>query len=252
MRSLRLAVTLLALAAFVCGCKPRLEHGVEFIVSVGTNSFTPIGSNQMHRVADTLGKRIDKLGRPWSAEQLGDNRISVRFDPRDAEEIEEARMMLKRGGVLEFRLVHEDNQKLLEEGLIPVGSELFKETRRLPDGQKTIVPFIVSRRAIPGLDGRSISRAGVGHDAFNRPEILFQLDSAGALAFEGVTTTNVGRHLAIILDGELYSAPRIRTPISGGNASLTGEFTEQEARRLAVMLEHPLEMPVQILEEKRF
>ena len=65
-----------------------------------------------------------------------------------------------------------------------------------------------------------------------------------------ITEANVGHRFAIVLDGVIQSAPSIRTAIYGGDAIITGHFTEQEARGLASVLENPLQTPVSVEEER--
>src|SRR5690606_7434179 len=83
-----------------------------------------------------------------------------------------------------------------------------------------------------------------------QPQITLRFDSEGADLFARITQENVGRQLAIVLDGELYSAPRINEPITGGNAVISGDFTLGEALQLSHILENPLEAPL-VLEEQR-
>jgi SecD/SecF fusion protein len=82
------------------------------------------------------------------------------------------------------------------------------------------------------------------------PEILLRFNSEGADKFAEITKANVGRMMAIVLDGVLYSAPRINEPITGGNASISGSFEIKEAFELANVLENPLEAPVKIEEQR--
>lgn len=66
--------------------------------------------------------------------------------------------------------------------------------------------------------------------------VMFRFDSAGGKRFGDITRANVGRPLAIILDGKVISAPVIREPILGGRGSISGDFTVQEATDLALLL----------------
>jgi SecD/SecF fusion protein len=84
-----------------------------------------------------------------------------------------------------------------------------------------------------------------------QPEIDFTMDSKGAELFAQITKENIGKQLAIVLDGELYSAPVIQGEIPGGRGRITGTFTPEEAIELANVLENPLETPVKIIEERR-
>jgi preprotein translocase subunit SecD len=81
--------------------------------------------------------------------------------------------------------------------------------------------------------------------------VSIEFDATGTRVFGEATEQNVGRHLAIILDGNVYSAPRINERIPGGRAVITGTFTVEEARDLAIVLRAgALPAPVKILEER--
>ena len=80
--------------------------------------------------------------------------------------------------------------------------------------------------------------------------VQLRFDSEGAKKFGQITEANVGHRFAIVLDGVIQSAPVIRTAIYGGDAIITGSFSEQEARGLASVLENPLQVPVSIEEER--
>jgi preprotein translocase subunit SecD len=84
------------------------------------------------------------------------------------------------------------------------------------------------------LTGKYLEKAEVGFDqTTSRPLILLQFNSEGADLFEEITTENVGKVLAIYIDGMPISAPVVQEPISGGKAQITGDFTLEEARTLA-------------------
>jgi preprotein translocase subunit SecD len=83
------------------------------------------------------------------------------------------------------------------------------------------------------------------------PHVELVLNTQGARLFEQITAANVKRRLAIVLDSRVYSAPVIQERISGGRASITGNFTIQEARDLAIVLRAgALPAPVEIVEER--
>src|ERR1043166_9542415 len=231
-----------------------LQGGSSFVVRMETGK---LATNASQRVAlenavEVLRKRVDKFG---VAEPLiqpqGEQEILIQMPGLSAAEMDRVRVAIQKAAFLEFRLVHEDNNKLLQENMIPPSYELMKEPKVGKDGQKGFLPYIVSKTPIPNLSGKNVKSAGIGRDNFNKPEIIFSLDGDGAVAFEKVTSENVGRMLAIILDGELYSAPVIKGPIPGGHGSITGDFTEEEARNLAAILQNPLEAPVKVISEER-
>jgi SecD/SecF fusion protein len=80
--------------------------------------------------------------------------------------------------------------------------------------------------------------------------VALQLDREGANLFGQLTEAHVGKRFAIVLDGRVQSAPVIREPIYGGHASITGDFSEEEVRNLASVLENPLQTPVTVEEER--
>ena len=82
------------------------------------------------------------------------------------------------------------------------------------------------------VTGRYVKKAQMVFDNVNRPQIFLEFNSEGADLFETVTERNVGRPLAVFLDGNLISAPRVSEKITGGRAQITGQFSIQEARQL--------------------
>src|SRR5439155_21894755 len=106
------------------------------------------------------------------------------------------------------------------------------------------------------LTGKYVKRAMVSNDPVtNEPEIILEFNSDGAELFAQITRElspkgNKYYYLAIVLDGELYSAPRINEEIPGGHARITGQFDVREALELANVLENPLQAPVHIINER--
>src|SRR5205823_13781710 len=113
------------------------------------------------------------------------------------------------------------------------------------------IPYVVQKRAL--LTGAELTRAEVQADS-NTPgnwQVSIEFTATGARIFGEVTEANVGKHLAIILDGTVYSAPRIHERIPGGRAVITGQFTVDEARDLAIVLRaRALPAPATILDER--
>ena len=84
----------------------------------------------------------------------------------------------------------------------------------------------------------------------NEPVVSFTLDRLGAQKFGRATTDNVGKRLAIVLDGKIISAPNINEPITSGNGMISGNFTFQEATDLALLLDLVLYQLLLIVEER--
>lgn len=106
--------------------------------------------------------------------------------------------------------------------------------------------------SIPILDGSMLVDAKVGYDQQNnQPLINFKLNGQGAKIFGDFSGKSVGKRMAVVLDGKVYSAPVIRERIGGGSGQISGNFTPQEAHDIAIALRSgALLAPVQV-EEKR-
>jgi len=111
-------------------------------------------------------------------------------------------------------------------------------------------PYLVKQRSL--MTGEYLTDARVQIDSqFNEPYVAIDMDRKGARIFERITEENVKKRLAIVLDNKVYSAPVIQEKIPGGSARITGSFTAQEARDLAIVLRAgSLPAPVKIIEER--
>jgi SecD/SecF fusion protein len=246
-----------------------LQGGTSFTVGVdysravnGTNA-EATGTNAMNagvaderknvmlsQAVEVLRKRVDRLGVSEPVIQpLGEDRIEIQLPGLSEADKDSARANIQKAAYLEFRMVHEDSDKLLREGLPVPGYEVLKEKRVNADGKQEISAYLVKKKAERGLTGKYIKSAMVGRNNVGQPEINFSLTSEGADLFADVTRENTGRLMAIVLDGELQSAPRINGEIAGGNGVITGHFTDKEAQDLASSLENPLQVPVKVLSE---
>ncbi len=196
---------------------------------------------------ETIRNRIDKFGvaEPVIQKQ-GDDQLVIQLPGlRDPER---AIQLIGKTAVLEFRLVDEsmDPATAMRTGAPPGSEVLFGQEKTADALQK--VPYLIKRETL--LTGDSLSDARVAFDSqYNEPYVSIVFDSAGARIFERVTTQNVGKRLAIVLDGNVYSAPQIREAISGGKAQITGSFTYEEATDLAIVLRAgALPAPVNIIQ----
>lgn len=101
------------------------------------------------------------------------------------------------------------------------------------------------------VTGKSLKDAKTTFDNLGRPVVTLEFDKEGAEKFDQATAANVGRQIAIVLDGKVISAPVVQERISGGNAQISGNFTTAESQRLAIMLRAgALPVPVEILENR--
>lgn len=140
----------------------------------------------------------------------------------------------------------------IDEAIRIIGETPLLEFRiQDPNASETATPF--EQFVSVGLTGRFITDAELafasGQQGFsNEPLVLVNFNQEGAELFETVTRENVGRQLAIFLDGEVISAPVIREAISGGTAQISGGFTPEEARDLARDLNFgALPVPIELI-----
>jgi preprotein translocase subunit SecD len=133
---------------------------------------------------------------------------------------------------LEFKLVDfTADPAEVAQGRAPVGSEVLPYP-----GNPSGVPLIAVKRQVM-VSGDELSDAQQSYDPqSNQPNVTIRFNSSGGRKFGQVTSQNVDRPFAIILDGKVLSAPNINEPILGGSASISGNFTVESANQLAIAL----------------
>jgi preprotein translocase subunit SecD len=119
--------------------------------------------------------------------------------------------------------------------------------------------LVVKKKAEDGLAGNFIKSARVVSGSLGEPQIYFDMTDDGTTRFAHLTTeyapnqqTGQRHRIAVILDGELYSAPLIAEPIVGGECQITGHFTDQGAGQLAQILNSPLPAALKIVETNSY
>jgi protein-export membrane protein SecD len=103
-----------------------------------------------------------------------------------------------------------------------------------------------------GLNGKYLTNSQVSYDQTTyRPLVTLQFNTEGAKLFEDITRRNVGKKVAIYLDGEPISIPTVQDVISGGKAQITGNFNEQEVKTLAQRLNAgALPVPIKLINQE--
>lgn len=205
----------------------------------------------VEQAVEVLRRRVDAFGVAEPIIQpAGENRIIVQLPGLSDADIQEAATNIQKAAFLEFRLVHPQSRELLAQGIVPPRYEklTIRRAPQRPGEPEVIESYLVKKGAEQGLIGKYVSRAGVTRDPLsNQPVILLRFNSEGARLFGDITRANVGNQLAIVLDGELYSAPVIQQPITDGNAQISGgDMSLKEALNLSHILENPLEAPLEI------
>lgn len=213
-------------------------------------------SNHIKRMAaaqalETIRNRVDQFGvsEPDIRSQ-GEKRILIQLP--GIRDTQRAKELIGKTALLEFKLVDEDAdlQSALN-GNVPPGSEILYQVQEDADLKRTIKkPYLIKKRAL--LTGAYLTDARVQIDSqYNEPYVSISFDKKGARLFERITGENVKKRLAIILDRTVYSAPVIQEKISGGKARITGSFSAEEARDLAIVLRAgALPAPVKFIEER--
>ncbi len=227
-----------------------LAGGTSFLVELdfsklsNTNEIT----GALAQAVEVIRKRVDRFGVAEPIIQpAGDNRILIQLPGLSEDDRARAITNIQKTAYLEFRLVHKQSSELIKSGApIPFGYEMLKREERNQNGSKNIEQVIVKKKGEPGLTGNIVKTAAVSYE-MGQIGIALSLTQEGAVLFGNVTRENIGYRLAIILDGELYSAPSINSAIENGQASITGNFDRASATELAGVLENPLKAPLKII-----
>jgi preprotein translocase subunit SecD len=202
--------------------------------------------NAMEQALETIRNRIDQLGvRETTIAQEGNDEILVQLP--GIQDPERAKELIGKTGVLQFKLV--DNSHSVSDALRdgpPPGDEVLYGPASRGGRERYLIETPVL------LTGDTITDARVRPGGqLEGPYVTVDLDQRGAQIFSAITSANVGRKIAIILDNVVYSAPVIREPIPGGHVQITGSFTYDEAHELAIVLRSgALPAPVEIVEER--
>ena len=150
---------------------------------------------------------------------------------------DQGRYSYRKAAVLECRIVDEsmDPYKALSVGAPPDAEIIYQQALNKDTGVVGKTPFLIKKESL--LSGDSLSDARVAFDSqYNEPYVSLTFDANGARQFERITSANVGKRLAIVLDGNVHSAPQIKEAIAGGKAQITGGFSYEESTDLAIIL----------------
>ncbi len=227
------------------------DNGLTVVLDIPEKEAEGIRRLAADQALETIRNRIDQFGvSEPDIRRQGENRILIQLP--GIKDTQRAKDLIGRTALLEFKLLDEshDLQEALK-GNVPPGSEILYKVDENPEtGRVKKTPFLVQKRA--QLTGAYLTDARVQIDSqYNEPYVSIDFDQKGARIFERITGDNVNKRLAIVLDNTVYSAPVIQEKISGGKARITGSFTTEEAKDLAIVLRAgALPAPVNILEER--
>ena len=191
-----------------------------------------INNSALKQSIEIVRRRIDDVGtKEPTILQRGDKRILVELP--GLKNPERIKNLLGQTAQLNFRLVADNEEFGVDQLISENGEELDVSKRIVMSGENLI-------DAQPNFNNQS-----------NEPTVSFTLDRLGAQKFGRTTTDNVGKRLAIVLDGKIVSAPSINEPITSGSGMISGNFSFQEATDLAVLLRSgALPTPLDVVEER--
>ena len=196
----------------------------------------------VRQALQTIERRVNELGvaEPIVAPHgVGGDQILVQLP--GVEDVDSAKQVIRSTGMLELKLVEDGpapSRELLlttRNGVVPPDMEVISGADESIGAAPGSTVFYLTRRVAP-VTGRDLRNASPTIDEFNQPAISFSFNREGARKFGDFTGANVGRSLAIIMDGRVYSAPNIQEPITGGEGRITGTFSSDEANDLALIL----------------
>lgn len=223
-----------------------LQGGIQMLLQVDMDQVSEEAKKDVAaRVAEIIRNRIDEFGvkEPDIATQ-GKDQVVIKLP--GVTDRERAKEIAAKAAHLEFKIVSEDTALIqkAEEGTVPEGYE-YKKDKSSPNEEMVLLD------AKPVLTGEKLTTASVGFDQYGGAIVQLTLNKEGAKIFDKVTFQNIGKRLAIVLDGQVYSAPVIRDRIPNGKAQISGNFKAEEASDLALVLRAgALPAPVSIIEER--
>ena len=238
----------------VSDAKGRLKSVLGDTVDISSDgkmiklSYSDKAKNEMvqdalSRSIEIVRRRIDALGtKEPSIQSQGGKYILVQLPGVDnPERIKE---LIGQTAKMTFHLVNENvTQEQMLSGRAPKGTEFLP----FMDAPEQKIP-VYSRIEV---SGEALKDSQADFDQHNMPVVTTTFDATGARKFAKLTTEHVNERFAIVLDGKVLSAPTIREPIPGGRGQISGGFTLQGAKDLAVLLRSgALPAPLQVIEER--
>ncbi|WP_281950338.1 protein translocase subunit SecD [Nitrosophilus kaiyonis] len=225
------------------------KEGLRYSISLTPKEIESVKEYAINQAVDTIRNRLDQFGlaEPNVAKQ-GKDKILVELPGiKTPEQEQRIRALIAKAAHLQLMAVDEDRAARVYQ-MTPEEAAEYGDVI-LPDAKNPKVKYLL--KEIPILDGSMIVDAKVAFDRNNQPVINFTLNSEGAKIFGDFTAKNIGKHLAIVLDNKVYSAPVIRERIGGGSGQISGGFSVEEAHDVAIALRSGALLAPVYMEEKR-
>lgn len=225
------------------------ENHLNYTISFTETEIMNLKNFAIEQAIGNIRNRLDQFGLSEpSVTKQGEDAILVQLPGiKTQEEEQRALELISKGGHLQMMAVDEARNAR-------VSSMTDLEAQSYGD---VILPFVddekqkILLKAIPILDGAMLTDARVAYDQNGQPVINFTLNAQGGKIFGDFSGKNVGNRMAIVLDGEVYSAPVIRERIGGGSGQISGGFSVQQASDIAIALRSgALPAPITLLEKR--
>lgn len=209
----------------------------ETLLAYSEAALADMRKRALGQTLQVLRSRVDQFGVAEPViQQQGDRRVIVELP--GVQDVERAKAAIGKTAQLTFHMVDENADP--SSAVVPAGR------LRLMDGQQ---PITVMKR--PSLTGEMLTHAAASFDQNGVPAVDIAFDNRGTQIFAQLSTSNVGKRFAIVLDGKVYSAPVFREAILGGRAQISGSFRTEEAQDLAAILNAgALPAKVNVVEER--
>lgn len=222
------------------------DSGVRLSMSFSETMKTSIISSTIEQSLEVVRRRIDEVGtREPVIQRQGQTQILVQVPGE--KNPDRIKKLLGQTAKLNFHMV--DVQASLADaraGRVPAGSMYLPAVEE--EGGVGPTDYVVRSRVL--VSGENLVDSQPSFD-LNTPVVSFRFDQTGAREFGRATADNVGGLLAIVLDGQVISAPRIDEPILGGSGIIRGNFTVESARDLSILLRAgALPAPLDVVEER--
>lgn len=226
------------------------KDGLSYTINLTDEEKVATIEYAISQAVETIRNRLDQFGlaEPTVAKQGGGNILVELPGIKSQVDEQRARELIAKAAHLQLMALDEKRQdkvyELSQAEATGYGDVIY------PDVKNPNRKYLL--QAIPVLDGAMLTDARVAFSQQNnQPVINFTLNSEGARIFGDFTGANVGKHLAIVLDGKVYSAPVINERIGGGSGQISGGFSVDEAHDVAIALRSgALLAPVKMLERR--
>jgi preprotein translocase subunit SecD len=225
----------------------RVEDGSRFVLTPTQAGLEQAVSDAMDTATEVVRKRTDQLGtREPTIIRQGERRIVVQVPGLD--DPAALKNLLGQTAQLEFKLVDTAASPTdIAQGIAPPGSEIVPYANPAQSGG---APAIAVKR-LGGIKGDQLTDAKQSFGQNNEAVVSITFDQQGGAKFAKLTSENVNKPFAIILDGKVLSAPNINEPILGGSAQISGSFNVESANQLAIALRSgALPVDLKVVEER--